>query len=265
LTEGLPERYAPILPALGPPEAGKGRLLTVCRQFFYRSILFQKTKRVPSIFRTLQPYHHATLLLEEADLDESTESADLVEFLNSRASGHPAVRWSTETERAHWFLNLGYTILAIRRPYEDAGLTSRTIPFPAESTGKDLPLVAPMEFATSTQRQLEATTVIEAGSLTRVVVLFRVTYSGTYVPLDCDRLRSIVVAVRAVGETTAPAAVAADLARFEAGEATAGDAAVSRSSSATAITAAATVISPGLARFASFCCDMPLLGFAGGG
>lgn len=148
LTEGLPERYAPVLPALGPPEAGKGRLLTVCRQFFYRSILFQKTKRVPSIFRTLQPYHYATLLLEEADLDDSTESADLVEFLNSRASGHPAVRWSAEGERANWFLNFGYTILAIRRAYEDAGLTSRTIPFPAESTSLDLPLVAPVEFAT---------------------------------------------------------------------------------------------------------------------
>jgi hypothetical protein len=151
LTEGFAERYAPILPALGPPAAGKGRLLTVSRAFFYRSILFQKTKRVPSIFRTLQPYHYATLLLEEADLDDSTESAELVEFLNSRASGHPAVRYSSETDRSHWFVNFGYTLMAIRRAYEDAGLTSRTIPFPAESTEKDVPLIATREFATAAQ------------------------------------------------------------------------------------------------------------------
>lgn len=166
LEEGLPERYAPILPALGPPAAGKGRLLTVCRHFFYRSILFQKTKRVPSIFRTLQPYHYATLLLEEADVDDSTESSDLIEFLNSRASGHPAVRWSSDAERSNWFLNFGYTILALRRPYEDAGLTSRTIPYRAESTYRDLPLIATPEFAAA------------AKILTRKLLLWRLRHIG---------------------------------------------------------------------------------------
>jgi hypothetical protein len=149
LCGSLPGRYAPILQTTGPPESGKGRLLGVCQQLFYRPFYFLKTIRVPSLFRPIQPFPGATLILDEADLDESSESSDLIEFLNARAYGVPTPRYSSESETTKMFRSFGYTILAVRRAYADPGFNSRTISLKAEASTRpeNVPLLPTREFA----------------------------------------------------------------------------------------------------------------------
>jgi hypothetical protein len=120
------ERYAPIIQIIGLPENGKGRFLTVCRAVFYRPLFLNKTVKVPSLFRSIEPWN-GTLLLDEADLERSSESSELVEFLNGRAYGNPILRYSTESDKVRAFQSFGYTILATRRPYSDPGFNSRAI------------------------------------------------------------------------------------------------------------------------------------------
>ena len=141
------DKYAPVLPTIGPPESGKGRLLLVLRFFTYRSLYLLKTTRVPSIFRALEGWN-GTLILDEADLGTSTEASEFVEFLNARAYGVPIIRYSTEGARMTYFSNFGLTVLAVRKAYEDAGFNSRTVPMHAEVTTKvfDIDLVAAQDW-----------------------------------------------------------------------------------------------------------------------
>jgi hypothetical protein len=140
---GAGDRYAPVLPSVGPPESGKGRLLLVARYMSYRSLYLLKTTRVPSIFRALQGWN-GTLILDEADLASSTEASEFIEFLNARAYGVPILRYNTDGDRMSYFQSFGMTILAIRKAYEDAGFNSRTVPMHAVVTTKvsDIDLVA---------------------------------------------------------------------------------------------------------------------------
>ena len=147
LFEGGMEKYASIFPTLGPSESGKGRLLSVCRFWFYRSLFFLKTTRVPSLFRAIAPWS-GTLVLDEADIRNSMEAAEFVQFLNARAVGSVIPRFSTEVGDNVYFLSFGNTALAIRRPYSDDGFNSRSVPLRAEATPKnDLPLLPPREWA----------------------------------------------------------------------------------------------------------------------
>jgi hypothetical protein len=144
---GAGDRYAPVLPSIGPPESGKGRLLLVLRYLSYRSLYLLKTTRVPSIFRALEGWG-GTLILDEADLGTSTEASEFIEFLNARAYGVPIIRYSTDGDRLSYFQSFGMTVLATRRAYEDAGFNSRTVPLMAEVTSKvsDIDLVATPEW-----------------------------------------------------------------------------------------------------------------------
>lgn len=140
---GAGDKYAPVLPSIGPPESGKGRLLLVERYLSYRSLYLLKTTRVPSIFRALQGWN-GTLILDEADLASSTEASEFIEFLNARAYGVPIIRYNADGDRMSYFQSFGMTIIAIRKAYEDAGFNSRTVPLHAEVTTKvsEIDLVA---------------------------------------------------------------------------------------------------------------------------
>jgi hypothetical protein len=159
LYESAGESYAPILQTVGPPESGKGRLLLVMRILTYRAFYMLKTTRTPSIFRALEDWRNGTLILDEADLGDSSESSDLVEFLNARAYGVPVPRFSGEGDRMRYFRSFGLTILATRSSYEDAGFNSRTIPLRAEATDRTdaIDLIAPsswLECGRALQRKL---------------------------------------------------------------------------------------------------------------
>ena len=138
------EKYASIFHVVGPSETGKGRALTVSRFLFCRALFFQKTTRVPSLFRTIDPWQ-GTLILDEADLLDSGESADFIEFLNARATGSVIPRYSTERGTTDLFMSFGNTIVATRKPYSDDGVNSRSVPLRAEPTAKDVPLIMTAE------------------------------------------------------------------------------------------------------------------------
>lgn len=159
LFEGMPERFASILAAIGPSESGKGRALKVAQAFFFRPFLFLKTTRTPSLFRALDGWGDgATLILNEADVKDSVESAEFIEYLNSRADGNPITRYSSDRGASEYFSSFGSTVLALRRPYSDDGFSSRTVPLHTETTSRDIDLVAPQEWWDATaavRRKLE--------------------------------------------------------------------------------------------------------------
>jgi hypothetical protein len=154
------DKFAPIIQALGPAETGKGRLLKVHRAFFYRPLYMLKTVRVPSVFRAVEPWGAgSTLILDEADISRSSESSEFVEFLNARSYGVPVMRYSSEHGENQTFLTFGYTILATRQSYDDAGFNSRTLHFYSEAAGASVsvPLLTPAAWedrAAKVRRQL---------------------------------------------------------------------------------------------------------------
>ena len=140
------EKYASAYPTTGPSESGKGRYLTVCRFLFYRSLFFLKTTRVPSLFRAVDPWQ-GTLILDEADVRDSMETAEFVQFLNARAVGSVIPRFSTELDTNRYFLSFGNTILALRKSFNDDGFNSRAVPLRAEATPKnEIPLIPPPDW-----------------------------------------------------------------------------------------------------------------------
>lgn len=128
-----PERFFPIVSPRGPSETGKKRVLTIARWITYRPLYFLKTTKVPTLFRALDPWQ-GTIVMDEADINDTSEAADYIEFLNSRADGVPIPRYSAEGKTTEWWFSFGLTIIATRKPYTDDGAESRTIVFPTEST-----------------------------------------------------------------------------------------------------------------------------------
>ena len=136
LFAGYVEKFASICRTTGPSESGKGRLLTVSRFLFYRPLYFLKTVRVPSLFRTMEPWH-GTLILDEADVSKSSESAEFIQYLNARAVDSVIPRYDAESNEMRFFGSFGHTIVATRKPYSDDGVNSRSIFLSAEATTRN--------------------------------------------------------------------------------------------------------------------------------
>lgn len=127
------EKFIPILNARGPSETGKKRFLTVTRWLTYHSLYGLKTVRVPTLFRATAPLD-GTLILDEADMNDSSLSSELVEFLNSRCDGVPIPRYSTDAKKVEYWNSFGMTILATRAGFTDDGLESRCVVMPTATT-----------------------------------------------------------------------------------------------------------------------------------
>ncbi|MCK4364882.1 MAG: bifunctional DNA primase/polymerase [Thermoplasmatales archaeon] len=127
------EKFIPIVNPRGPSETGKKRFLTVARWLTYHSLYGLKTNRVPTLFRAIAPLE-GTLILDEADMNDSTLSSELVEFLNSRCDGVPIPRYSTDSRRTEWWKSFGMTVLATREGFTDDGLESRCTVMPTATT-----------------------------------------------------------------------------------------------------------------------------------
>ncbi len=127
------EKFIPILNARGPSETGKKRFLTVMRYLTYHSLYGLKTIRVPTLFRGVGPIE-GTLILDEADMNDSSLSSELVEFLNSRADGVPIPRYSLDLKKVEYWKSFGMTIMATRSGFKDDGLESRCTVMPTATT-----------------------------------------------------------------------------------------------------------------------------------
>ncbi len=131
--KNMAEKFIPIVNARGPSETGKKRFLTIDRWLTYHSFYTLKTQRVPTLFRVLSPLN-GTLIMDEADMDDSNLNSELVEFLNSRCDGVGIPRYSTESGEVEGFNSFGLTIMATRKGFTDDGMESRTTVFPTSTT-----------------------------------------------------------------------------------------------------------------------------------
>jgi len=134
-------KFAPIIPIRGPSQSGKNRLAFVLRMLSYRPYFEMSTYRVPSLYRPLDLWH-GTLVLDEADMANTTERSEFIHFLNCRATGTPISRQDPQNpKRTHVFCNFGLTILTQRKQFDDNATESRCLPFYSEATDKQLPTV----------------------------------------------------------------------------------------------------------------------------
>lgn len=147
IMENLIEKFCPIVSARGASETGKKRFLTVMRWLTYRSMYVLKTVKVPTLFRMVAPWG-ATLILDEADLSDSHENADFVEFMNARADGVSIPRYNASTGELDFFKSFGMTVLAERSAAVDDGFESRKIIYPSDATTKpeDYSLIPPEDW-----------------------------------------------------------------------------------------------------------------------
>lgn len=134
-------KFVPILAIRGPSQSGKNRLAFVLRLLSYRPYFEMSTYRIPSIYRPLDLWQ-GTLVLDEADMPNTTEKSEFIHFLNCRAYGTPISRQDPQRAKCtHVFANFGLTILTQRRQFDDNATESRCIPFYSEATEKQLPTV----------------------------------------------------------------------------------------------------------------------------
>jgi hypothetical protein len=134
-------KFAPIIPIRGPSQSGKNRLAFVLRMLSYRPYFEMSTYRVPSLYRPLDMWQ-GTLVLDEADMANTTERSEFIHFLNCRATGTPISRQDPQNpKRTHVFCNFGLTILTQRKQFDDNATESRCLPFYSEVTDKQLPTV----------------------------------------------------------------------------------------------------------------------------
>jgi hypothetical protein len=134
-------KFAPILPIRGPSQSGKNRLAFVLRLLSYRPYFQMSTYRIPSIFRPID-FWHGSIVLDEADFNNTNEKSELIHFLNCRATGTPISRQnSVDPNKTDVFDNFGITILTQRRGFDDNATESRAIPFYSQSSDKKLPIL----------------------------------------------------------------------------------------------------------------------------
>ncbi|MGQ9743862.1 MAG: zinc ribbon domain-containing protein [Candidatus Bathycorpusculaceae bacterium] len=134
-------KFAPIIPIRGPSQSGKNRLAFVLRLLSYRPYFEMSTYRIPSIYRPLDLWQ-GSLVLDEADMANTSERSEFIHFLNCRATGTPISRQDPQNpKRTHVFNNFGLTILTQRKQFDDNATESRCIPFYSEVAEKQLPTV----------------------------------------------------------------------------------------------------------------------------
>jgi len=134
-------KFAPIIPIRGPSQSGKNRLAFVLRMLSYRPYFEMSTYRVPSLYRPLDLWQ-GTLVLDEADMANTSERSEFIHFLNCRATGTPISRQDPQNpKRTYVFCNFGLTILTQRKQFDDNATESRCLPFYSEATDKQLPTV----------------------------------------------------------------------------------------------------------------------------
>ena len=143
----MAEKFIPILNARGGSETGKKRFLTITRWLTYHSFYALKTNRVPTLFRAIDPLK-GTLILDEADMDDSTLSSELVQFLNSRCDGVSIPRYNSNIDKIKIWKSFGMTVLATRAGFTDDGLESRCVVMPTATTDnpEKIHLIPPNEW-----------------------------------------------------------------------------------------------------------------------
>ncbi len=134
-------KFAPIIPIRGPSQSGKNRLAFVLRLLSYKSYFEMSTYRIPSLYRPLDLWQ-GTLILDEADFNNTNEKSELIHFLNCRATGTPLSRQNPKNPKfTDTFSNFGLTILTQRKQFDDNATESRCLPYYSEASDKKIPVI----------------------------------------------------------------------------------------------------------------------------
>lgn len=166
----------PYLRVQGDYGTGKTRFLQIVGSVCYRPLFTNGATTVSPIFHMLDAFG-GTLIVDEADLRLSDETAELVKlFNNGNVRGMPIVRSQAQRDQAfnpRVFSVFGPKIVAMRGAYADDALESRflTIPATRRQVRDDIPLNLPRDYAD------------EARSLRNQLLAYRFARFGT-VALD---------------------------------------------------------------------------------
>lgn len=121
----------PYLRALGDYGTGKSRFLQVVGSVCYRPIFTAGATTISPIFRILEDFR-GTLILDEADFELSSTTAEIVKILNSGfMKDMPVLRSEAANNKKSFdvrsFNVFGPKLIATRELYKDSALESRMI------------------------------------------------------------------------------------------------------------------------------------------
>lgn len=137
----------PIINFRGTHAVGKTRGLVTVGSVCYRGMRASGSLSFSSLFRNAETWK-GTLLLNEGDLRDSTETSDIVKYLNERyEKGGCVWRTNPDTLTTECFDAYGPTIMTSRKEFQDPALESRCITIHmAERTRQDVFLNLPPTF-----------------------------------------------------------------------------------------------------------------------
>lgn len=124
-------RTVPYLRALGDYNTGKSRLLKTIGQISYQPIITNAGSSASALFRILDLFTNSTLVLDEADFDDSSEASMIAKILNGgNEKGQPILR-SEKNEAGNFdaaaFDVFGPKIIGMRKDFHDQATSSRCL------------------------------------------------------------------------------------------------------------------------------------------
>lgn len=124
-------RTVPYLRALGDYGTGKSRLLKTIGPICYQPIMTNAGSSASSLFRILDLFQNSTLVLDEADFNNSDEASMIAKILNGgNEKGQPILR-SEKNELGNFdaaaFDVFGPKIIGMRKEFQDQATSSRCL------------------------------------------------------------------------------------------------------------------------------------------
>ena len=132
----------PYIRAIGDTGCGKSRLLDVCGLLCYKPTLVSGCITPAPIYRMLKRWN-GTMILDEADLQNSDEYSEVVKILNCGFErGRPVIRATKDNPDKLQFLpTFGPKVFATRRRFKDPALEARCLTeIMQETTRDDIPV-----------------------------------------------------------------------------------------------------------------------------
>ncbi len=138
----------PYIRAIGDTGCGKSRLLDVCGGLCYKPTLVSGCITPAPIYRMLKRWN-GTMILDEADLQNSDEYSEVVKILNCGFErGRPVIRATKDNPDKLQFLpTFGPKVFATRRRFKDPALEARCLTeIMQETTRDDIPATLTSSF-----------------------------------------------------------------------------------------------------------------------
>jgi len=117
--------YWPIVNHRGASETGKGRLAFEMYLVCDRG-MWQVHPSIGTLHRDVNTWR-PTLVIDEADMEKTDASNDMIQFYNARATGAVFSRYNTDAKGSEVTEVTGPTVLCTRQGFKDDGMESRCL------------------------------------------------------------------------------------------------------------------------------------------